>query len=401
VLAVAGPNHYVPCMTVKFPGKHFQIAGHDLYLVHAPEDRLAAVLDLIEAAQQSIRMCFYMYASDETGAEVLAALVRAAERGVQVRLIIDSFGSSDISDSFFDPLVAAGGAYHCFSTRKGAGYFIRNHQKMLIVDEAHALTGGFNITNQYFGRKGEESWEDLGIILSGPEVPHLAEYFDELDAASQHGRVKFRAIRSVIRGWRPGIGEVQWLLGGPSNRLSPWALAFKRSLENGKRFDIASAYFSPSQGIIRRIARIAKRNKGSRLVLAGKTDNGATIPAARLTYRYLIKRKAHIYEFQPRPLHMKLMVIDDIVYIGSANLDIRSMFINMEIMLRVNDSALAAYVRELVDRLVAQSEEQSRPLLKQRDSWWSRMKAAMAYFLVNSVDYTIGRRIKFGLLRDK
>jgi cardiolipin synthase A/B len=137
------------------------------------------------------------------------------------------------------------------------------------------------------------------------------------------------------------------------------------------------------------------------LIMAGKTDNGATIPAARLTYRYLLKRKAQIYEFQPRPLHMKLMAIDDVVYIGSANLDIRSMFINMEIMLRVKDAALATYVRELIDGLIAQSEEQTRILLKQRDSLWSRVKAALAYFLVNSVDYTIGRRINIGLLRDK
>lgn len=388
-------------MTAEFPGKHFQVAGHDLHLIHAPEDRLAAVLGLINKARQSIRMCFYMYAPDHTGEEVLAALVAAAHRGVRVQLIIDSFGSSDISDSFFDPLVAAGGAYHCFSTRKGAGYFIRNHQKILIVDEIYALTGGFNITDQYFARKGDESWEDLGVILMGPEVAHLVEYFEQLDAVSQGGKVRFRGIRAVIREWRSGIGEVQWLLGGPSNRLSPWALAFKRSLENGKRFDIASAYFSPSQGIVRRIARVARRNKGSRLLMAGKTDNGATIPAARLTYRYLLKRKAHIYEFQPRPLHIKLMAIDDVVYVGSANLDIRSMFINMEIMLRVKDATLATYVRELIDSLVAQSEEQTPILLKQRDSLWSRIKAGLAYFLVNSIDYTIGRRINIGLLRDK
>jgi cardiolipin synthase A/B len=388
-------------MVAKLPGKHFHVAGHDLYLIHAPEDRLASVLQLIAMARATIRMCFYMYANDKTGEEVLSALVAAARRGVRVQLIIDSFGSSDIADSFFDPLVAAGGAYHCFSTRKGAGYFIRNHQKILIIDGTYALTGGFNITDQYFGRKSDESWEDFGVILTGPEVLHLVEYFEQLDSVSQGGRVRFRGIRSVIREWRPGIGEVQWLLGGPSNRLSPWALSFKRSLENGRRFDIASAYFSPSQGIIRRIARVARRNKGSRLILAGKTDNGATIPAARLTYRYLLKRKTHIYEFMPRPLHMKLMAIDDVVYIGSANLDVRSMFINMEIMLRVKDANLAAHVRQLIDGLVTQSEEQTRILLKQRDTLWSRIKAGLAYFLVNSVDYTIGRRINIGLLRDK
>ena len=384
----------------KLPGEVFHVAGHDLHLVHSPEDRLAAVLGLIGSAKASVRMFFYMFGSDETGQEVLAALVGAAERGLAVDLIIDSFGSSDTSNDFFAPIVAAGGRYRCFGTRWGLGYFVRNHQKILIADDAHALIGGFNITDQYFGRKGDDSWEDLGIIVSGPEVPHLAEYFDSLNALSQTGRIAFLKIRSLIREWRPGTGGVQWLLGGPTNRISPWGLSLKRALETAKRLDIVSAYFSPSQTVLRRIARVTRRRKGSRLVMAGKTDNGATIGAARLLYRYLLKRKAKIYEFQTRPLHMKLMVIDDTVYIGSANLDVRSLFINLEIMVRVVDADFAAHLRALIDQLVAGSEEQTRTLLKKRDSWWSRFKAGMAYFLVNSVDYSIGRRIKFGLLRD-
>ena len=387
--------------TPGLPGKQFQVAGHQLHLVHAPNDRLDAVLRLIAVAEHSIQMFFYMFADDSAGRDVRTALVEAAHRGVQVQLIIDSFGSAEISGRFFDALTDAGGRYHCFSTRKGLGYIIRNHQKILIADGTHALVGGFNITDQYFGRAGDDDWEDLGIIITGPEVPRLARYFDDMASASADGKVRYRKIRSIIRQWRPGIGEVQWLLGGPTNRISPWALTFKRSLQVGKRFDIASAYFSPSQTILRRLAKVSKRNKGSRLVLAGKTDNGATIPAARLLYRYLLRRRTKIYEFQPRRLHMKLMVIDDAVYIGSANLDVRSMFINLEIMVRIKDEALALYMRTLIDGLVAQSEEQTPVLLKARDTVWSRLKAAIAYFLVNSVDYTIGRRIKFSLLRNR
>ena len=384
-----------------FPGRHFQVAGHDLHLVHLPQDRLDAVLRLIGKAQKSIQMFFYMFNDDVTGRTVRAALIAAAERGVDVQLIIDSFGSTQVRNRFFDELIAAGGAYHSFSTRKGLGYLIRNHQKILIIDGAHALVGGFNITDAYFGRAGDNSWEDLGIIVTGPQAQKLADYFEDMARASNNGRVRYRSIRTIIQKWRPGIGQVQWLLGGPTNRISPWALTFKRSLEAGQRFDIVSAYFSPSQTILRRIAKAAKRNKGSRLIMAGKTDNGATIAAARLLYRYLLRRKTRIFEFQPRPLHMKLMVIDDTVYIGSANLDVRSMFINLEIMVRIKDASLAIHLRELVDTLAAQSEEQTSLLLKRRDSWWSRFKAGLAYFLVNSVDYTIGRRIKFSLIRNK
>ena len=384
-----------------FPGTHFYIAGHDLHVVHLPQDRLDAVLGLIARAKKSIQMFFYMFGDDATGREVRDALVAAANNGVHVQLIIDSFGSGNVSDRFFDALVEAGGCYHCFSTRKGLGYIIRNHQKILIADSAHVLVGGFNITDDYFGRAGDNSWEDLGIIVSGAQAQKLSDYFEDLARASNNGNVRYRSIRNIIHQWRPGIGQVQWLLGGPTNRISPWAITFKRSLEAGKRFDIVSAYFSPSQTILRRIAMAAKHNKGSRLVVAGKTDNNATIAAARLLYRYLMRRKTRIFEFQSRPLHMKLMVIDDTVYIGSANLDVRSMFINLEIMVRIKDAGLALHMRKLIDELVTQSEEQTRILLKARDSYWSRFKAALAYFLVNSVDYTIGRRITFGLIRNR
>lgn len=384
-----------------FPGTHFQVADHDLHLVHLPQDRLDAVLQLIALAHKSIEMFFYMFGHDETAREVRDALVAAAKRGVQVQLIIDSFGSTQVSDRFFDALIEAGGDYHSFSTRKGLGYLIRNHQKMLIVDGMHALVGGFNITDQYFGRAGDDSWEDLGMIVSGPQAQRLSDYFRDMVRASNNGKVRYRQIRNIIHQWRPGIGQVQWLLGGPTNRISPWALTFKRSLETGQKFDIVSAYFSPSQTILRRLAKTAKRNKGSRLIMAGKTDNGATIAAARVLYRYLLRRKTRIFEYQPRPLHMKLMVIDDTVYIGSANLDVRSMFINLEIMVRIKDAGLAVHMRKLIDELVTQSEEQTRILLKTRDTLWSRFKAGLAYFLVNSVDYTIGRRIKFGLIRNK
>lgn len=392
-------NMTVQSGKLRFPGTHFQVGGHDLHLVHQPEDRLNALLQLIAMAQKSIQMFFYMFCADETGQQVRNALVMAATRGVRVQLIIDSFGSTQVSNRFFDALLDAGGEYHSFSTRKGLGYLIRNHQKMLIIDATHALVGGFNIADSYFGRAGYDSWEDLGIIVSGPQAQRLSDYFEDMAQASNGGNVSFRQIRNIIRQWRPGIGQVQWLLGGPTNRISPWALTFKQSLDTGKKFDIVSAYFSPSQTILRRLAKTAKRNKGSRLIMAGKTDNGATIAAARLLYRYLMRRKTRIFEYQPRPLHMKLMVIDDMVYIGSANLDIRSMFINLEIMVRVRDAGLALHMRTLIDELVSQSEEQTRVLLKKRDTIWSRFKAGIAYFLVNSVDYTIGRRIKFRLIR--
>jgi cardiolipin synthase len=182
-------------------------------------------------------------------------------------------------------------------------------------------------------------------------------------------------------------------VGGPTNHLSPWALSLKRDLQNARLIDIVAAYFSPTQSILRRLAKAARGGEAVRLVLAGKTDNGATIGAARILYGYLLKRKVRIWEYQPRLLHTKLLVIDNAAYIGSANLDIRSLFINKELMLRIDDAELADYLRGLADELAQLSDEQTAELHRGRLSWFNRLRWSLAYLLVNSVDYNIGRRI--------
>jgi cardiolipin synthase A/B len=377
----------------------FTVAGHTFHLLHEPAHRLQAVKSLIEEAQSSIKMFNYMFRDDQTGNEVLAALIDAAQRGVAVELIIDSFGSAETSHEFFQPLIDAGGHYHCFGSRKGLGYLVRNHQKILIIDKERVLVGGFNISDFYYDRAGDQSWEDFGTVMTGPQVKPLVDYYDALSDLSRDGAIPFRKMRHLIRNWKPGDGPVRWVLGGPTNRISPWALSLKRDLQCAKRADIVEAYFSPSQTVLRRITKVCKRGGKVRLILAGKTDNGATIGAARSLYKYLMKRGVEINEFQTKPLHMKLLAIDDACYIGSANMDVRSLFINMEIMLRIEDAAMAKHIRGMMDMMVEASEHQTLAKHRKRATLFKRIQWGLSYFMVNTVDYTVGRRIKFSLLR--
>ena len=375
------------------PGKSFVIAGHNLHIVHDAEDRLLAVLRLIDSAKTSLLVSIYMFHNDSCGTQIRDALVHAAKRGVHVSMLIDSFGSATVPVAFFQPISDAGGAFHYFSTRWRLSYLIRNHQKLLIVDDWHAWIGGYNFTDQYFGRRGVDSWEDLGAILSGPGVAAIATYTQQLIQLSCDGGIKLLPLRKLIREWHAGNGAIQWLVGGPTNRISSWALALKRDLQNARTIDIVAAYFSPTQTILRRLSKAARNGGQVRLVLAGKTDNGATIGAARILYGYLLKRNVQICEFQPRLLHTKMLVIDNACYIGSANLDIRSLFINKEMMLRIEDAELASYLRTLAATLAQQSEVQTPQLHRRRLSWLTRIHWSLAYLLVNSLDYNIGRRI--------
>lgn len=385
--------------------KWHRVDGNQLKLVVSASSRWQALVDLIDGAKVSLHMFYYMFKDDRTGHIVLERLIAAHNRGVSVELIVDSFGSNGASDAFFQTLRDAGAKFGIFSPRISTSYFVRNHQKMAIADENLVLLGGFNIANRYFGAQihserqddAANNWDDLGLLLKGPEVRHLMGYYHQLSEWVHHKNGHLRSLRKMIKYWQPGNEKFRWLLGGPSNRLSQWAVSIKNDLERGKKLDLVTAYFSPGQSILRRIGKLSKRGGISRIMLPGKTDNAATIGASRLLYNYLIKRKAKIYEYQPKLLHMKLVIVDDAVYIGSANFDLRSLFINVEIMLRIEDKEFAAYARQVADNLSLQSEEITTELHRSRNSFLNRLRWTLSYLVVNAIDYTVTRRFNFGL----
>src|SRR3546814_1303192 len=118
---------------------------------------------------------------------------------------------------------------------------------------------------------------------------------------------------------------------------------------------LAMAYFAPNPGFLRRLGRIGERGAAT-VVTAARSDNNVTIDAARHCYRRLLRRGVKIYEYGKQRLHAKLIVADDITYIGSANFDVRSLYLNMELMLRVDDPAFAGEIRSRIAEDIAVSE---------------------------------------------
>jgi cardiolipin synthase len=369
--------------------------GQMLTFYPGGRDRLAALLDLIAAANTSIRMCFYIFTEDSSGVAVRDALTDAVRRGVTVDLMLDGFGAAAGAD-FFAPMCDAGGHYTCFSARWSQRYLIRNHQKIVVVDDRVAMIGGFNIEDSYFVPPHDDGWADLGVVIEGSAVAELSRWYDRLDAWTHGKRQSWREIRRMVREWDPGTGPVQVLIGGPTRGLSSWARCVRADLTGAKKLDMIMAYFSPSNRTLRAIATVARRD-GVRLVLAGKSDNGATTGATRSLYDYLLKRRAKIWEFVATKLHTKLIVIDDKSYIGSANLDMRSLYLNLEVMVRIEDEALAARLSECVDRHIEGSSRITPAAHRKRATLLNRIRWNASWFLVAVVDYTVSRRLNLGL----
>ena len=375
----------------------FSASSNGLALTFLPggQARLEALLGLIEAAQASLDLVFYIFAMDRAGETVRDALARAAARGVRVTLILDDFGAV-ADDAFFAPLTGAGGKVLWFIPRWTVRYLIRNHQKMVIVDGARAMIGGFNIQDDYFAPPEEGGWSDLGVLVEGDAVGELTRWFAQLEGWTARPHARFRAIRRIVREWRPGTGKAQWLVGGPTSRDNSWRRTLMRDLDQAKSFDLVSAYFAPHYWLVRRLGRIA-RTGTVRLLLPAKTDNAATLGAARINYGPLLKCGAAIYEFEAAKLHTKLIVIDDVCYIGSANFDLRSLYLNLELMLRIEDAELAERLRAFVSAHLAGSTEVTSELHRRRLTLWNRLRWTLSWMLVAVVDYTVTRRLNLGL----
>lgn len=387
--------HRMNAETPVNPAPATTIERNRLRLIPTGEGRLAAILELIDGAKKRLSLLFYMFSDDPAGRQVRDALVRAAGRGVEVKLLVDRFGCGPVKSEFLDPLKDAGGHYCIFHPRYGRRYLIRNHQKMAIADGRRALIGGSNINQHYMEDEGEERWRDLWLAIDGPAVKALLAYFDDIHHWTTRGRQRIRDLLRLLNKHNECDGKLQWKFSGPMRRHNPGPAAIVKDINAGTSLDIIVAYFSPSRAMNKRIGLLAQRGQ-ARIVTAAKSDNGATIAAARFTYAGLLRRGVKIFEYQPARLHTKLYIVDDAVHIGSSNFDFRSIYLNLEVMLRIEDKAFAAAMRAYVDGEVADSKAITRSAHARKATLWRRIKWAASYALTTTMDYTVTRRINFG-----
>lgn len=379
-------------MTTQARPNRFEIDGHSLTFAATGPEALDRLCALIDSARHELQLLYYIFASDSAGARVRDAIQRAAERGVKAWLMVDGFGSDATPRSFFAPLEAAGVHVCRFSPRLGRRYLLRNHQKMAIADHSHAIVGGFNLEEKYFVPDRPDSWRDYGVEVTGPSIRHLAHYYRSLFGWSTRRSATLKGMRALIRSSSQRKGAVRWLIGGPTLRPNGFVRALKADLGVARDLKMSMAYFAPNPGMLRRLGSVARLGSAS-IVTAAKSDNTTTIDAARHCYNSLLRRGVVIHEYLKQRLHAKLLVIDDIAYIGSANFDVRSLYLNLEVMLRVEDEAFARHIRSTIDGDIEDSVPIDRTRYREMSNWWRKIKWTIAYFIVAVLDFNVARRL--------
>jgi cardiolipin synthase len=366
------------------------------------DEAYAQMQCLIEGAQFRIRFETYLMREEGPAEWLRTALVAARERNVEVWLLIDAFGSEQVGAAFLQPLRDAGVHLGIFNPKRLLRLSFRNHRKLLAVDGATAIVGGFNIAPEYAGDGVNQGWCDTGVCITGPIVVELEHSFEELWHLAPFTPAAIRdwrdvAARSPRRSARKKRAKdpappISLLLSGPSPRRNSLRRQLRFDLRRARDVAIASAYFLPSSLVRRMMYRVAGRGGRVRVLLAGLSDVPLAQRAAEYLYSRLLGRRISLFEYKPQVLHAKLLVMDGTVFVGSCNLDHRSLQINFELLLRLEWPELAADALQWYEAALTHSVPLQLALWDKGRSPARRLWSYVAYLLLSRVDPLLARR---------
>jgi len=351
-----------------------------------------AMLAAIDEARTEVSLETYTFAAGSPGERFRDVLVAAQQRGVSVRVLIDGLGSYGLPADFFEPLRAAGAEVREFNPVALGRLSIRNHRKLLVCDEQVAFVGGFNIAHEYEGDGVNSGWCDVGLKITGALAAQLASSFDEMFARAEFRHKRFMRLRRFDAKKSVTWPTEQILFSGPGRGKSPIKNALRHDLRHARDVKIIVAYFLPTWRLRHDLTEVVRHGGRVQLILAGKSDVLISQLAGRSLYRRFLKSGVEIYEYQPQVLHAKLIIVDDVVYVGSSNLDQRSLQINYELMIRFESHEMAEQAREVFAGTLKQCRRIELDEWRKSRTLWEKIKQRFAYWLLVQIDPYFARR---------
>lgn len=346
----------------------------------------AAVLDSVGRACLSVRLETYIFAAHGIGLQLREALAAAAARGVSVQVLVDGFGSRSLPAHFWQPVLAAGGHVRVFNPLRPRRWGIRDHRKLLVCDNTTAFIGGFNIAPEYEGDGVTQGWRDVALRVTGPLASALGGTFDRMFASADFQHKAFARLRRS--GEKRVIRECgcEIILSGPGRGDSPLARALRRDLARARSVRIMSAYFLPSRRLRGSLARAARHGASVEIIVPSRSDVPLSKLATESLYHRLLKAGVKIFEYEPQMLHGKLLLLDDTVYIGSSNLDPRSLRLNYEVMVRIQNPATTRTAQSLFSDCLHSCRKVTRADWRRQRSFWTRLQQRIAHFIMTRLD---------------
>jgi len=321
-----------------------------------------SLVEDIDRATKSCRLGFYIWHDGGRADDVGAALLRARARGIECRLLVDALGSAKFIRGPRSRALRAAGVEIVVSLPRSFGRRadLRNHRKIVVIDDRVAYTGSQNLVDPRFFKQdaGVGQWVDAVMRLEGPVAPMLASVFEHdraVERASAFARpdlVAFDETPTAVPG-----SLMQVVPSGPS----PFPDAIRQLLLTAiysarHSLTLTTPYFVPDEAIHTALCSAAHRGVKVTVIVPAHNDSRMVRYASEAHFDDLMDAGIRIALFSGGLLHTKSMVVDEeITIFGSVNLDMRSFWLNFEISLFIYDQALSAEIAALQTQYLAQS----------------------------------------------
>ena len=372
-------------------------AGNSYRLWCDGEQFFPRMLAAIEGAERQVELELYLVEAGQCAERLVEALSRTALRGIPVRCLFDAFGSQRLGARLSARLRGAGvqlRLYNPLGWRHGVRNLYRDHRKLLLVDQARGWIGGAGATDDFWlPREAASRWHELMVELAGPLVADWQTLFErqwQASAAPHAWRPYVQPTEHLPPRSLPGVGLGRVAYADSRQHRDILRSLLRNLAHTRGRVWLATPYFLPSWRVRKALRKAAQRGVEVRLLLAGRlTDHAAVRYAGQRYYPRLLKSGVRIFEYQPRFLHLKAVLVDDWVSIGSCNFDHWTLRFNLEANLEALDPALSAALAESFARDFAASREITlddwfaRPL---RMRVWQRLWGWLDRLVVNLLD---------------
>ncbi|MGF6769238.1 cardiolipin synthase [Paraburkholderia sp. GAS199] len=391
-------------------------SGNEVKLLRSGDEFFAALVERIDAAQRDVVLETYIFCNDEAGQTVSAALLRAASRGVKVRVITDGIGTARLD--LFNEWPVAGIDHRIYNPHIfGRFGFSRTHRKLAVVDDQFAYCGGINIVDDYENnghRLPFRRW-DFALELRGPVVADVRQAFElqwrrirlghrPLEALGPDLGPQAVASLGTLRRRRRSRNEALWAGGQPcvafvarDNLVNRRAIekAYLTAIGQARReVLLANPYFMPGRKLRRALVLAARRGVEVKLII-GRKEFAALDYAVPFLYRSLLKAGVQIAEYEKTLLHGKVAVVDsNWGTVGSSNLDALSLMLNNEAnVVLVNDAAIDALREAIIaafkdSRRIDEARYEARPAGERLVNWlaYNTYRAVMKLLTVGGYD---------------
>ncbi|MBI4404364.1 MAG: cardiolipin synthase [Deltaproteobacteria bacterium] len=327
--------------------------GNKVEIIVDPDVALASMQKAIEGAKQFIHLEYYIIVSDEVTEQLFDSLIEARRRGVEVRVLYDSLGSLSLKKIYFRRLTEHGvkvaGFLPLSAIAQRLNLNFRNHRKILVVDGKTAFTGSANIGKQYLGKRNDSQWRDNVVKVEGPVCLQLQDVFAK-DWQFTTKEDLYSAMYCPVP-QRCGDAVIQVLESGPDTRFQTLYQALFLAITSARSHILMTTpYFIPDSVMMTALTVAALRGVKVQLLLPQKNDLLLVQLASRSFYEALLEAGVEIYEYEPRILHAKNLIIDKKwTIIGSANMDARSFRLNFEINLLIYGSSVTEQAENLFE----------------------------------------------------